>query len=369
MQFTVSRADLLECLGSVAGVVPSKSTLPILSHLLFQAEEKKTSVTATDLDISVRLHLNARIAAQGSVALPARMLLEISRTLADGPVSVVVEGDRATIECGESHFKIVTLSGEDFPALPKVEFAEGLEVEGSVLNALVHHTTFAASSDESRPVLTGVLWEIGGGEMSMVATDGHRLARYTVKTKLPSGFSAEHLIPTKALEQVIRLFPDDDAIKIASGENHVAFLGEAGTVYSRLVEGTYPNYQQVIPTDNDKTAVCSREALTAALRRMAVVADPQTHRVGFRFAGGGLTISTETPDVGEAREPVPAEYQGDDLEIGFNASYLLDILRYMDSEEVRMSFKAHDRATVLTPADGEKAPNCLYLVMPMRLGD
>jgi DNA polymerase III subunit beta len=206
--------------------------------------------------------------------------------------------------------------------------------------------------------------------MRMVATNGHRLARMDVPTSASAGSAqADLIVPPKALEQIRRLFGSDEEIEIARSENHLGFRSSATQIYTRLIEGPYPNYEQVIPRENDKAATADKSAFTAALRRMSIVASDQTHRIRMAFANGSCKLSVQTPDLGEAQEEIGVTYEGDPLEIGFNAAYLLEILKYIPTDEVRMTFKAPERAATCEPVGWDDPASYLTLVMPLRLVD
>jgi DNA polymerase III subunit beta len=234
------------------------------------------------------------------------------------------------------------------------------------MSTMIERTSFAVSTEESRPILNGVLWQLADGEMRMVATNGHRLAKLSVPAGAGSAPHADLIVPPKALAQVQRLFGGDEDIEVARSENHLGFRQGGRRVYTRLIEGPYPNYEQVIPKDNDRIAIADKETLTRALRRMAVVASEQTHRVRMSFGPNMLRLSVETPDLGEAHEEMEVEYSGEGLDIGFNANYLLEVLRFMPTDEVRLSFKAPERAATVEPTD-DQAGTYLCLVMPLRL--
>jgi DNA polymerase-3 subunit beta len=283
-------------------------------------------------------------------------------------VEVTTRGDQIELSCGRSRFKLNGLPADEFPTLAEVDFSAGLGVSGKDLQSLIQHTSFAVSTEESRPILNGVLWELRDGEMKMVATNGHRLARMGVKVAATGTPSADFIVPPAALSQVQRLFKDDDEIQVAKSENHLGFKASATEVYTRLIEGTYPNYEQVIPRDNDKVATVDKKALESAVRRMAVVASDQTHRIRLKFEHNRVHLNVLTPDLGEGHDELEIGYEGDELEIGFNANYLLEVLRYMPSDEVDIAFKAPERAATLEPV-GDDVPDYLCLVMPLRLLD
>ncbi|HVZ49612.1 MAG TPA: DNA polymerase III subunit beta [Gemmatimonadaceae bacterium] len=372
MRFTISREKLQEGLNAVASAVPSKTTLPVLGNLLVQTSEKGVRLSGTDLDIAVSTEVTADVEAAGGMTIPARKLSEIARELPPAPVKFASSGDqRVTIECGRSKFKLLGLPKSEFPAFPAVQFEQASRIPSGDLQKLISHTAFAASTEESRPILNGVLWELQSGLMRMVATNGHRLAKMEVPAKVGSakGAKGEFIIPPKALEQIRRLFPAEEELEVAHGENHVGFRSPFTSVYSRLIEGPYPSYEQVIPKDNDRVAIVDRQALTSALKRMSVVASDQTHRIRMAFNAAMLKFSVSTPDLGEAQDELPVRYTGDPLDIGFNAAYLLEILRYIPTDEVRMTFKAPERAATVEPEGWSDAAKYLCLLMPLRLVD
>jgi DNA polymerase-3 subunit beta len=276
---------------------------------------------------------------------------------------------RVTLDCGRSHFRLLGLPKDEFPSFPNIKFNESWRVRSGELQKLISHTSFAVSTEESRPILNGVLWELRPDQMRMVATNGHRLAKMQVPIKSSGMPSADLIVPPKALEQIRRLFPADEELEIARGENHLGFRSPFTAVYTRLIEGPYPNYEQVIPKDNDKYAIADKGALTSALKRMSVIASDQTHRIRMSFNAGMVKFSVQTPDLGDAQDELPVRYEGDQLDIGFNASYLLEILRFMPTDEIRLTFRAPERAATLEPEQWNDPAQYLCLVMPLRLVD
>jgi DNA polymerase III subunit beta len=276
---------------------------------------------------------------------------------------------RITLDCGRSHFKILGLPRDEFPSFPTVRFQESWRIRSGDLQKLIGHTSFAVSTEESRPILNGVLWELKPDSMRMVATNGHRLAKMEMPIKSSGAPAADLIVPPKALEQIRRLFPADEELEIARGDNHLGFRSPFTAVYTRLIEGPYPNYDQVIPKDNDRIAVADKVALVSALKRMSVIASDQTHRIRLSFNAGLLRFSVQTPDLGEATDELAVRFTGDQLDIGFNASYLLEILRYIPTEEVKLTFKAPERAATVEPEGWTDPASYLCLVMPLRLVD
>ena len=370
MRFTITREKLQEGLTAVAASIPAKTTLPVLANILVETTEKGIRLSGTDLDIAVSTEVTADVESGGAITIPAKKLAEIARELPPSPVRVASSGEqRVTLDCGRSHFRLLGLPKDEFPSFPTIKFNESWRVRSGELQKLISHTSFAVSTEESRPILNGVLWELRPDEMRMVATNGHRLAKMQVPIKSSGMPSADLIVPPKALEQIRRLFPADEELEIARGENHLGFRSPFTAVYTRLIEGPYPNYEQVIPKDNDKHAIADKAALVSALKRMSVIASDQTHRIRMSFNSGMLKFSVQTPDLGDAQDELPVRYEGDQLDIGFNASYLLEILRFMPSDEVKLTFRAPERAATLEPEQWNDPARYLCLVMPLRLVD
>jgi DNA polymerase-3 subunit beta len=368
MRFTITREKLQEGLAAVTPAVPNKTTLPVLANLLVQTTDKGIRISGTDLDIAVSTEVTADVEAVGAITIPARKLSEIARELPPAPVKISATGDqRITLECGRSKFKLLGLPKSEFPSFPAVQFDKAVRIPSGDLQKLIQHTAFAASTEESRPILNGVLWELRSELMRMVATNGHRLAKMEVPVS--GGQKADLIIPPKALEQIRRLFAAEEELEVAQGENHLGFRSPFTSVFTRLIEGPYPGYEQVIPKDNDKYAILDKAAFTSALKRMSVVASDQTHRIRLSFNAGMLKFSVSTPDLGEAQDELPIRYDGDPLDIGFNAAYLLEILRQMPTDEVRMTFRAPERASTLEPEGWTDPSKYLCLLMPLRLVD
>jgi DNA polymerase-3 subunit beta len=284
-------------------------------------------------------------------------------------VKIAAAGEqRVTLECGRSRFKLLGLPRDEFPAFPAVRFDESWRVKSGELQQLITHTSFAVSTEESRPILNGVLWELRPERMRMVATNGHRLA----KMELPIASTAARragdlIVPPKALDQIRASSPDEE-LEIARGDNHLGFRSPVTSVYTRLIEGPYPNYEQVIPKDNDKSRSPTRRAHERAQAHERDRQRPDAPHPAV-VQRRDAQVRVQTPDLGEAADELPVRYDGDPLDIGFNASYLLEILRYMPTEEVRLTFKAPERAATLEPEGWSDPAKYLCLVMPLRLMD
>ncbi|CAN5781523.1 DNA polymerase III subunit beta [soil metagenome] len=368
MKFTITREKLQEGLAAVAGSIPTRTTLPVLANLLMETEDDGVRLSGTDLDTAVSIRVPAEVTEQGSITAPAKKLQEIAREMPPSPVSIATQGDAITITSGRSRFRLNGLPKDEFPAFPSVPFESSWKLSGRELQQLISHVAFAVSTEETRPILNGVYWELAENEMRMVATNGHRLAKM-ILPRQGEASAGELIVHPRALSQVQKLFGSDAEVEVARSENHLGFRGAGVQIFTRLIEGPYPNYEQVIPKDNDKSLIVEKTALTGAIRRMAIVASDQTHRIRLSLGGPMMKFSVQTPDLGEAAEELPVEFEGEPLEIGFNANYLLELLRYMPTDEVKMTFKAPERAATMQPVGNEDTPDLLCLVMPLRLLD
>ncbi len=372
MKFKITRENLQMGIAAVMGSVATRTTLPILSNVLIEANaDGFVRLSATDLDVSTSVTAPAEVDAEGALTIPAKKPQELVRELAEHPVRMNTKGDRLEITCGRASFKLNGMPRDEFPTFPAVDFGRSWKIQGKVLHELIKQTSFAVSTEESRPILNGVLWQLGDDAMRMVATNGHRLARMNVTVEGPASRQADVVIPPKALAQVARLFSQDDEIEVAHSDNYMGFQNGGARVFTRLIEGPYPNYEQVIPKDNDKLAKIDRRVLVSSLRRMGVIASDQTHRTRLSFMGNNvLHLAVETPDLGEANEDIEIDYTGDQVDIGFDASYLLEILTHISGDEVDFAFKAPERAATIVPsASGTNVPDYLCLLMPLRLLD
>lgn len=371
MRFTIPRQELEKAIQKVLAVVSPKTTLPVLGNLLLEgdAQGNTISLTATDLDMSVSTVVVCRVDAAGAVTLPAKRFAEIVRELGEGDVEVAVDGEEIRIKSGKSNFRIVGISSDEFPTLPRSDPEGAFTIEGPMLVRMVDKVSFSVSRDETRPGLNGALWEFEPETMSMVATDGHRLALMKKRGEFKKLAGKALIVPPKALGHVVRTAAaaPDAEVKVAAHENHVTFFIGATTIDSRLIEGPFPNYENVVPKDNDKELLVGRDDLIRAVRRVAVLSDTLTHQVRVGISKNKIELVVTTPDVGEAREEMLGSFTGDSMEIGYNAQYLLEILKHIDGEEVRFLLGSPVGAAVIS--SGEKAEGEEYscLLMPLRL--
>lgn len=367
MRFTISREKLQEGLATIAAAVPAKNTLPILGNVLVDADAKGLRLLATDLDMTIETTIAADVEAEGSVTLPAKRLMAIAKELPPAPIRVNAVKSKATIDCGRAHFSLHTLPADEFPVVPKVTYRNDV-VNAGVLAEMVKLTSFAVSTEQSRPILNGVLWEREGDVMRLVATNGHQLALVQRQVTRSLGDKAKYIIvPPKALEQIGRLFPSDDEISVGVTEGHIGFQSPTTTVVSRLIQGPYPEYARIIPKKSETIVIADRAALASSAKRCALVATDQSHRLVMDVGRGMIGISAMTPDLGDANDELGARINGPAIRFGVNANYLAGVLAAVGTDEVLIQLVAPERAVLLTPQGLPNRSADLYLVMPIRV--
>ncbi|MEK6549024.1 MAG: DNA polymerase III subunit beta [Nitrospirota bacterium] len=374
MKIKIARDELLTGLQRVQGIVEKRNTMPVLSNILLETKQDGIELVATDLEIGVRGHYKADVQQAGSVSLSARKLYELLKEVAAGEITITTqENNWVQIQAGRSQFKIVGIAASEFPALPTIEREGRVAIPGSGLASLIRKTLFAVGDNDARYILNGLLITLHSSDkkvtMKLVGTDGHRLAvaesdlTQSAGTDLPKEIKA--IIPRKAAQEIRRLLEEEEGEPLLGfTKNLVTFQRSGLFLTSRVMEGTYPNYQQVIPKESAKKAAIERTALESALRRVAVLSKDKTNAVKVILQNGSITLHTSSPDVGEATEDLPAQYRGESLTTGFNARYLLDALAVMDGDTVNLEISSPLSPCVLK-SDGD--PGFLCVVMPMKI--
>ncbi|HWR52963.1 MAG TPA: DNA polymerase III subunit beta [Bryobacteraceae bacterium] len=371
MEFTVTKADLVRELNLSQGVVEKRTTIPILSNVLIEASGDRVQLTATDLELGIRVSCPARVTREGSGTVPVRRLLDYVRLLPDAEVGVkFLENHWASLTCGRSRTRIAGISRESFPELPAMP--EPLaEIPVGVLASMISRTIFAISAEESRFTLNGALLQLKLNTLLMVATDGHRLAHVESCAELP-GISAPYraLLPRKAMSEILKLAQEagpDAVVKFAGDENHLFFeLGDR-LLISRKLTGTFPDYERVLPKDHKVSVTLKRDEIRAAVERVAQFADERSKAIRMQMCPGEVKVHSSISETGESEESVPVEYDGPSIDIGFNAQYLLDFLRVTAEAEVEFCFKDPHSAAEVRPGGAGDGYAYRYVVMPMRI--
>jgi DNA polymerase-3 subunit beta len=372
MEITVSKFELLRELSATQGVVERKTTIPILSNYLFEAAGDRLSLTATDLDLSLRTSCNAKVKKEGSCTIPARKLHDYVKLLPDADITIrLLENHWVSIRCGRSNTKMVGMARSNFPSLPVFPTAGVVKIPAKVLRGMIARTSFAIANEESRYTLNGALMVLKPESITMVATDGHRLAHVERAGEKFEGVSGElkTLIPKKAMDELRSLVDaadDVETIEFAKDESTLFFRIGPRLLTSRLLTGQFPNYEAVLPKDNSKSIALHGEDLAAAISRVAQFADERSRAVRLKLEAGELKLSASSTETGESEDSIETDYNGETLTIGFNAQYITDFLKAAGAGDVRLELKDAQSAGQLRPAEGEEY-KYRYIVMPMRI--
>jgi DNA polymerase-3 subunit beta len=369
MKFSVPNGELQRALLKVSGVIPSKSTLPILENILFALSKNTLTITATDLEISMTVTLEVNGLEDGKIAAPARRLTETVRALPDVTVNFQADtsSNKIVMRTETGEYKLTGESSEEFPSVPEFEGEDELTIESEDFRRTINKTLFAVSTDELRPSMMGILFQIKKNELRAVSTDGHRLVRLIKKDFSSPSIQRDVIIPSKALNLVAKS-AEEVQNKIALNKSNVMIRFGATTLISRLIDENYPNYETVIPTENDKELTVARDLLVSSVRRVALYSSTTTRQIRFTLGKSEMKISAEDIDFGgEATETFPCTFRGEAMEIGFNAHYILDVLTHLESDEVIFKLSTPTRAGIVEPATQRDHEDLLMLVMPVRL--
>jgi DNA polymerase-3 subunit beta len=369
MKFAINSQELQKVLSRVIGVVPSKTTIPILENVLFELLGKKLNITATDLDMAMSVSLEVSGIKDGKVALPAKRIFETIRALPPTNVDFSMDSNfKITLKTNNGEYKLTGESSVDYPSIPSFKSETEIDMSADILKGLINKASFAVSNDELRPAMTGVLFHIKDKELRTVATDGHRLVRLITKgLSLPKNL-VEILVPSKSLNLALKSI--DGNTKVSFDEKHINFNFGNGILYSKLIDEQYPNYEAVIPLDYAKKSVVDRAQLLSSVRRVSLYSSYTTHQVRFVFSKNQLVVFAQDFEVGgEAKESIPCEYEGEDIEIGFNSNYVVDVLSHLESENVQIEFDTSIKAAIFREVESKENEDVLMIVMPVRLNN
>jgi DNA polymerase III subunit beta len=372
MKFVVSSTALLKQLTALNGVITTNPVVPILENFLFEVSTGKLTVYASDLQTSMITEISVEAKQKGSIAVPARILLDTLKNLPEQPVTFTIDEDTYSIEISSDNGRY-KLSGEnatDFPRVPAVKNGTSVDIPSDILSRAISSTIFAASNDELKPAMTGVFINISDTNTTFVATDGHRLIRYR-RVDIASDGANTLIVPKKALNLLKGSLPTDKAnVKLEFNASNAFFSFDNVKMICRLIDERFPDYENAIPANNPNKLTISRTDLLNSLKRISIYANKTTHQVRLKIAGSEIQISAEDLDFSnEANERLSCEYEGEDMEIGFNAKFLIEMLNNMDSESVDMNLSAPNRAGLLLPTKKDKNEDMLMLVMPVMLSN
>ena len=369
MKFSCNAKDIAGAVAAASKVVNAHTTMPILGNVLLSAKKGRVSVRATDLELTLENAFSAEVSEEGQCTVPARLFSGYLANLPPAMLEMQGTSSRATLKCERSNYEFFALPPEEYPPLPEGKSSDEFRIDAKALRGAAAAVTFAASSEEARgPVLMGTLLEIERSSLTMVATDGYRLARYQLALAEPARNPARLIVPARALGEVMRAATGGviEATVLGGQANQLVFNTGDVKVIARLIDGSYPNYQQVIPKEFDKRVIASTAKLLASLRRAEVVAGDRASMVKLAMDGTSLVITASSDTAGTAYEEIDVERSGDPLTIAFNAKYLVEILNHIASDTVAMSFGGALNPGALRPATGELAERQLYILMPLR---
>ncbi|GAA4807347.1 DNA polymerase III subunit beta [Litoribaculum gwangyangense] len=372
MKFIVSSTYLLKQLQVLGGVINNSNTLPILDNFLFELDQNKLTVSASDLETTMASKLDVESESKGSVALPARLLLDTLKTFPEQPLTFVVE-DNNTVEISSNHGKyaLAYADGNEFPKAVALEDPSKTIVTGDVLATAISKTIFAAGNDDLRPVMSGVFFQFSTEGLTFVATDAHKLVKYT-REDVKANQSAEFIMPKKPLNLLKGILAaSEEDVTIEYNDSNAKFTFENSELICRLIDGKYPNYEAVIPKENPNKLVIDRNQFLNSVRRVSIFSNKTTHQIRLKIAGAELNISAEDIDYSnKAEERLTCDYQGDDIQIGFNSRFLTEMLNNLSSDEVQLEMSMPNRAGILTPIDGlDRGEQVTMLVMPVMLNN
>ncbi|WP_248723213.1 DNA polymerase III subunit beta [Seonamhaeicola sp. ML3] len=370
MKFIVSSTYLLKQLQVLGGVINNSNTLPILDNFLFELDNNTLTVSASDLETTMASTLDVESDSVGSVAIPARLLLDTLKTFPEQPLTFVVE-DNNTVEISSNHGKyaLAYADGNEFPKAVALEDPSKTVVTGDVLATAISKTIFAAGNDDLRPVMSGVFFQFSTEGLTFVATDAHKLVKYT-REDVQANQVAEFIMPKKPLNLLKGILAtSEDEVSIEYNESNAKFTFENSVLICRLIDGKYPNYEAVIPKENPNKLVIDRTQFLNSVKRVSIFSNKTTHQIRLKIAGAELNISAEDIDYSnKAEERLTCDYQGDDMQIGFNSRFLTEMLNNLGSDEVQLEMSMPNRAGILTPIDGlDQGEQVTMLVMPVML--
>jgi DNA polymerase-3 subunit beta len=369
MKFSASSSELLHHLQIAGGSIGSNPVLPILEDFLFTINDNMLSIAATDLETSITTEIEVMSDTNGTVAVPAKILLETLKALPQQPITFTVNDDNQAIEITSAYgkYRLAGENGEDFPKIPEPDSVDTVSIPGHILTKAIGQTIFATSNDELRPAMTGVYFQVDFGKLTMVATDAHKLVKYTYH-ELASDVSTSFIVPKKALNLLKNALPDDEDVTLSFNNANAFFSFGDIKLVCRLIDSRYPDYNAVIPVDNPNILTIPRTDFQNSLRRIAIYANKTTNQVILNINDGSLTVSAQDLDFSnEATEQLSCSYEGEPLNIGFNAKFLVEMLGVLESEEVKMELSTSTRAGILLPVAEMEGEEILMLVMPVML--
>ncbi len=371
MRLSTSKSELQSALQKLSKATPTRSTLPILNCVLFQVEENKTTLRSTDLEITIIIDLPASVEEVGSAAIPLQTLLNITNELPESRIGISIDPElNVELITDTGKYDLKAKPADEFPAPPDVDSRQAFSIDPDKMLSIIDKTLFAVSRDELKPSLTGVFFRVGDDKLVTVSTDGHRLVRYINHEYSGGEFKGDVIVPRKFLSLTKALLTKDDSTEFWMGENHMTVSIGKDTIYTRVIDERFPDYESVIPTDNEKTFTTSVSELLGAVKRVSIFSNKSTHQIALRLNSEKNVITTEDPEkASKAQEELSGEFNGEDIVIGYNATYLKDLLVHLSCETVTIRLKSSISAALFVPETVEENTDLTMLLMPIRLND
>ncbi|MBB78420.1 MAG: DNA polymerase III subunit beta [Crocinitomicaceae bacterium] len=369
MNFVISSASLLKQLQRISGVLSTNNTLPILDNFLFEIIDGKLTISASDLETTMRTSMKVEAKEEGKIAIPAKLLLDVLKNLPDQPCTFLVNKNTFSVEIAYDNgkSKMVGYNGEDFPRTPELGSPSSINISGEIISNAINKTLFATGIDDLRPVMSGVFCEFSPDNITFVATDAHKLVRYSRTDSQASG-SSSFILPKKPLNLLKLNLKGDEDVKLEYNDSNAVFTFNENVLICRLIDGKYPNYEAVIPKENPNVLKIDRLQFLSSIKRVSIFSNKTTHQIKLKLAGSELSLSAEDIDFSnEANERLTCNYSGEDMEIGFNSRFLMEMLNNLDTSEVCLEMSEPSRAGLLTPSEKNKDEDILMLVMPVML--
>jgi len=371
MKLSTSKSELQTTLQKLSKATPSRATLPILNSVLFSVSETETTIKSTDLEITVVVHLSASIESMGSVAIPLQMLLNITNELHD-ETRITISADeenKINISTDHGNYNIVGKPADEFPNTPEVETKKQIDLESGVLKQIINNTAFAVSRDDLKPALTGVLFKFDQKNITAVATDGHRLVKYETTNGGDSAGFDDVIVPKKFLN-LLSGGLEEEKINLSVGENHLTTTVGTDQYFTRIIDEKFPDFDGVIPKDNDKNFTVNKNSLLSAVKRVSIFSNKTTHQIALKLNNEEAVVSTEDAEQStKASEKIKGDYKGEDITVGYNAAYLKDVLSHIENDDVVVQLKSPISAALFLPKKQKENTNLTMLLMPIRLND
>lgn len=371
MKFTIEKEIFLKEISKLSKVIPTRTTLPILNCFLFKVEKDILNILSTDLELTILSKIDVKESTDGSIAVPAKIISDITYALPDKQITIISdENNIVTIDSKTGKYQVIGKPEDEFPTIPKVKDTISIKIDNKIFHRLINKTIFAVSKDELRPALLGVLFKFSKNELTAVSTDGHRLVRYLNRNIMSKEFEGELIIPTKFLNLILTYLIEQEENRLLIGKNHIIMEMGNTTIYTRIIDEKFPDYESVIPKDNERILKITIDKFYDSVKRVSIFANRTTHQIKLAIRKDSIFITAEDPEIGgSAEEKIDATYDGDEMVIGYNAEYIKDILKHIDTGEVIFKLNTPVSAGLIYPTEQIEGEDLMMLLMPIRLSE